>query len=162
MGLSSSGLHTNGYSLARKIITERMHLGVGDDFPRTGQTVADVLLTVHRSYLALLLPLLEKIHAMAHITGGGLPGNLGRALPSGLDTVVDTSSWEVPSFFEELQKAGQVPREEMFRVFNMGVGMIVIVPPESADVVIREADASGIGAWTMGEVRPGSGDVVIT
>lgn len=161
VGLSSSGLHTNGFSLARKIVSERMNLRVADQFPGTDQTVADVLLAVHRSYLAILLAVLEKIHAMAHITGGGLPGNLGRSLPSGLDAVIDTSSWEVPSLFDELQKAGQVPREEMFRVFNMGVGMVVIVPPENADAVIRDADASGIGAWTMGEVRPGSGDVVI-
>lgn len=161
VGLASSGLHTNGFSLARKIVTERMNLQVGDQFPGTDQTVADVLLPVHRAYLAILLLLLEKIHAMAHITGGGLPGNLGRSLPSGLDAVIDTSSWDVPSLFDELQKAGQVPREEMFRVFNMGVGMVVIVPPENADAVIRDADASGIGAWTMGDVRPGSGDVVI-
>jgi phosphoribosylformylglycinamidine cyclo-ligase len=99
---------------------------------------------------------------MAHITGGGMPGNLGRALPPGLDAVADTSSWEVPALFGELQKAGQVPREEMFRVFNMGVGMVVIVPPENADAVIRGADASGVGAWAMGEIRPGSGDVILT
>ncbi len=162
VGLSSSGLHTNGYSLARKIVAERMRLGVDDIFPGTGQTVADLMLAVHRSYLAILLPLLEKIHAMAHITGGGMPGNLGRALPSGLDAVADTSSWEVPGLFGELQNAGQVPREEMFRVFNMGVGMVVIVPPENADAVIRGADASGVGAWAMGEIRPGSGDVILT
>ncbi len=162
VGLASSGLHTNGYSLARKIVAERMGLGTEDTFPGTGQTVADVMLTVHRSYLAILLPLLEKIHAMAHITGGGLPGNLGRALPPGLEAVVDTSSWEVPVLFDQLQKEGEVRREEMFRVFNMGVGMVVIAPPENADAVIRDADAAGIGAWTMGEVRAGSGDVVLT
>jgi phosphoribosylformylglycinamidine cyclo-ligase len=105
--------------------------------------------------------LLEKAHAMAHITGGGIPGNLNRAIPESLDAIVDTQTWDVPPFFSELQKAGKVDREEMFRVFNMGVGMIVIVPPENADALVRAADAAGIGAWPMGEVKQGSGHVVI-
>jgi phosphoribosylformylglycinamidine cyclo-ligase len=161
VGLASSGLHTNGYSLARKIVFERMKLGVSNRFPGDDATVADVLLTVHRSYLAVLRPLLEKIHAMAHITGGGITGNLNRALPAALDAVVDAASWTVPSLFLELQKAGEVPTDEMFHVFNMGVGMVLIVPPENADVIIRAADAAGIGAWEMGELRPGSGNVTI-
>jgi phosphoribosylformylglycinamidine cyclo-ligase len=161
VGLASSGLHTNGYSLARKIVSDRMKLGMNDKFPGGDSTVSDVLLTVHRSYLAVLRPLLEKIHAMAHITGGGLPGNLDRALPATLDAAVDTASWSVPSLFTELQKAGQVSRDEMFRVFNMGVGMVLIVPPENADVIIRAADAAGVGAWPMGEVRKGSRNVIL-
>src|SRR6185369_3202743 len=103
VGLASSGLHTNGYSLARKIVAERMKLGASDAFPGHDASVADVLLTVHRSYLSLLRPLLEKIHAMAHITGGGLPGNLDRALPPTVDAAVDTGSWDVPSLFTEIQ-----------------------------------------------------------
>jgi len=162
VGLASSGLHTNGYSLARKIVSERMRLSMSDRFPEDDATVAEVLLTVHRSYLAVLRPLLEKIHAMAHITGGGLPGNLDRALPQRLDAVVDGASWSVPSLFTELQKAGEVPTEEMFRVFNMGVGMVLIVPPENADVIIRAADAAGIASWPMGEVRAGNGNVIIS
>jgi phosphoribosylformylglycinamidine cyclo-ligase len=161
IGLASSGLHTNGYSLARKIVAERMRLGPHDNFPGLEQSVEDVLLTVHRSYLSVLRPLLDKIHAMAHITGGGLPGNLGRALPGGMNAVVDTTSWAPPDVFAELEKAGQVPRDEMFRVFNMGVGMVVIVPPENADVIVRGADGSGVGAWVMGEIQPGSGDVIL-
>jgi phosphoribosylformylglycinamidine cyclo-ligase len=161
VGLASSGLHTNGYSLARKIVAEKMKLDVDQPFPGSRLTVAETLLTVHRSYLSLLRPMLEKIHAMAHITGGGLPGNLDRALPPTLDAAVDTSSWDIPAVFEELQRAGNVSREEMFRVFNMGVGMVLIAPPEHADVIVRAADAAGIAAWTMGEVRPGSGNVVI-
>ncbi len=160
-GLASSGLHTNGYSLARKIVFERMELAVGDRFPGGDQSVADVLLAVHRSYLALLRPMFEKAHAMAHITGGGLPGNLRRALPPTLDAVVDTSSWTVPQLFMELERAGQVPRDEMFRVFNMGVGMVVIAPPENADLIVRAADAAGIGAWPIGEIRAGSGNVIV-
>jgi phosphoribosylformylglycinamidine cyclo-ligase len=161
VGLASSGLHTNGYSLARKIVFERMKLGVSDRFPGDDATVADVLLSIHRSYLAVLRPMLEKVHAMAHITGGGIPGNLNRALPLTLDAVVDTASWSVPALFTELQKAGEVPRDEMFRVFNMGVGMVLVVPPENADVIVRAADAAGVGAWQMGELRPGSGNVTL-
>jgi len=161
VGLASSGLHTNGYSLARKIVTERMRLGPKDIFPGTDQSVEDTLLAVHRSYLAVMRPLLDKVHAMAHITGGGLPGNLDRVLPGGVNAVVDTTSWTPPDIFTELEKAGEVPRDEMFRVFNMGVGMVVIVSPENADVIVRGADAGGVGAWVMGEIQPGSGDVVL-
>ena len=162
VGLASSGLHTNGYSLTRKIVADRMRLGADDNWPGTGRSVAEVLLTTHRSYLGILRPLLEKIHAMAHITGGGIPGNLDRALPQNLDAVVEVGSWTVPQVFEDLRKAGEVPHEEMLRVFNMGVGMIVIAPPENADVIIRAADAGGIGAWSMGEVRAGSGNVTFS
>lgn len=161
VGLASSGLHTNGYSLARKIVSERMKLGHADALPGTDQSVADALLAVHRSYLPILRPLLEKIHAMAHITGGGLPGNLSRVLPRGLDAVVDIGSWDVPPLFRSLEKAGEVPHDEMFRVFNMGVGMVVIAAPEYADQIVREVDAAGIGAWQMGEIRGGSGNVVL-
>jgi phosphoribosylformylglycinamidine cyclo-ligase len=161
IGLSSSGLHTNGYSLARKIVAERMGLRADDRFPGSEQTVADVLLEVHRSYLAVLRPLMEKIHAMAHITGGGLPGNLKRVLPTTIDADVELASWTVPEVFEELAKAGEVPRDEMFRVFNMGVGMVVIVAPENGDAIIRAADSCGIGAWPIGEIRGGSGHVVL-
>ena len=162
VGLASSGLHTNGYSLARKIVAERMKLRPSDIFPGTSESVADVLLAVHRSYLGLLRPRLEKIHAMAHITGGGLPGNVERVLPAGLDAIIDSKSWDIPSVFNELQKAGAVDRDEMFRVFNMGVGMVLIVPPENADVIVRKSDEAGIGAWQMGEVRKGSGSVIIS
>lgn len=161
VGLASSGLHTNGYSLARKIVSERMKLGPADPLPGLEQSVADALLAVHRSYLPILKPLLEKIHAMAHITGGGLPGNLDRVLPDSLDAVVDTASWDVPPLFKVLETAGEVPRDEMFRVFNMGVGMVVIAAPEYADQIVREVDAAGIGAWQMGEIRVGSGNVVL-
>jgi len=161
VGLASSGLHTNGYSLARKIVSERMKLAPAEPFPGTDQSVADTLLTVHRSYLGTLKPMLEKIHAMAHITGGGLPGNLNRALPANVDAVVDLRSWDVPPLFRALEKAGEVPRDEMFRVFNMGVGMVVIAAAEYADQIVRDVDAVGIAAWPMGEIRAGSGNVIL-
>jgi phosphoribosylformylglycinamidine cyclo-ligase len=159
VGLASSGLHTNGYSLARRIVSDRMRLGVTDSFPGETGTVAEVLLRVHQSYLKALTPVLSKVHAMAHITGGGLPGNLNRALPSSLDAVVETSSWKTPNLFAQLQKAGGVPMAEMYRAFNMGVGMVVITKPSDADAVIRSASDAGINAWPMGRVARGSGQV---
>lgn len=160
VAMASSGLHTNGYSLARRIVRERMGLEVGDEFPgERGASVADVLLRVHRSYLAILRPHLSRIHALAHITGGGIPGNLNRALPPSADAVVHTASWSVPNVFERLALAGAVPRDEQFRAFNMGVGMMALVPREDADVVIASAMAAGVDAWLAGEIVPGSGAV---
>lgn len=161
IGFESSGLHTNGYSLARKIISERMRLGWADPFPGTEATAGEVLLTVHRSYVSALRPVLDRVHAMAHITGGGIPGNLNRVLPSGLDAVVDTASWEVPAVFEAIERAGEVPSEEMFRVFNMGVGMIAIAPRSVADDVIQSARVAGVVGWVVGALREGSGNVFI-
>ena len=161
IGLESSGLHTNGYSLARKIVTERMKLGWDDPFPELDASTADVMLSVHRSYLSALSPVLDRIHAMAHITGGGIPGNLNRALPPSLDAEVDAGSWEIPPLFAVLESAGRVPREEMHRVFNMGVGMIVIAPASVADEIIGSARVAGVVGWVMGKVKRGSGEVVI-
>lgn len=161
VGLASSGLHTNGYSLARRIVADRMRLGPGDPFPDEPGTVADVLLRVHRSYLAALRPVLAHVHAMAHITGGGLEGNLDRALPGELDAVVDTSTWSVPTLFRALEDAGDVPRAEMFRAFNMGVGMVVLCSRDAVSAVIDSAATAGIPAWVMGEVKPGRGVVAL-
>jgi len=159
IGLASSGLHTNGYSLARRIVADRMHLGPDDTFPGAQGTVADVLLRVHRSYLSALRPALGMVHAMAHITGGGIPGNLVRALPADVDAVVDTGSWQVPNEFLALERAGGVARDEMLRAFNMGVGMIVIADASSAGSVIAHATAAGVPAWVLGETRRGTGMV---
>ena len=161
IGLESSGLHTNGYSLARKIVAERLHLGWEDPFPDVEASTADVMLSVHRSYYRSLQPVLADVHAMAHITGGGLPGNLNRALPSTLDAIVDSGTWEIPAVFTVLESAGKVPRDEMFRVFNMGVGMVVIAPRSRADTIIGSARVAGVVGWIMGEVRSGRGEVVI-
>ena len=121
-----------------------------------------MLLAVHRSYLALMKPLLSKVHAMAHITGGGIPGNLNRVLPPTLNAVVDTSSWRVPNLFERLQAAGEVDRTEMFRTFNMGVGMVVIAAETDAGDVLAAAKAANAAAWPLGVVTAGSGEVVLT
>ena len=161
IGLASTGLHTNGYSLARRILSDRLKLGVHDEMPGTGKSVADAMLAIHRSYLPALRPVLERIHSVAHITGGGLPGNLNRALPKTLDAVVATESWSVPGVYGTLQRAGSVSREEMFRTFNMGVGMVVIADPREADSIAASARAAGVEAWTIGHIAPGSGRVIL-
>ena len=164
VGLASSGLHTNGYSLARRIVSERMRLRPADAFPGDPgrRSAADVLLAVHRSYLASLRPVLGAVHAMAHVTGGGLPGNLNRALPDTLDAVVDTASWTIPPLFQALEAAGGVARDEMFRAFNMGVGMVVITDAASVESVMASARDAGVPAWTLGRVTRGSGQVNLT
>jgi phosphoribosylformylglycinamidine cyclo-ligase len=106
-----------------------------------------------------LKPVLNRIHAMAHITGGGLPGNLNRALPPGLDADVDTSTWQIPSLFRVLGDAGQVDRIEQFRAFNMGVGMVVIASRSDAPAIMQSASAAGVRAWELGRLVPGSGKV---
>ena len=162
IGLPSSGLHTNGYSLARKIISDRLKLRMGDAFPGGGGTVADVLLAEHRSYLTALKPVLDRVHAMAHITGGGLPENLDRALPSSLDAVIDVSSWDIPNVFRVLQGAGSVEPAEMYRTFNMGVGMVVICAPSDVKSVLSAAAEAGLAGWKIGSLKPGSGAVILS
>jgi phosphoribosylformylglycinamidine cyclo-ligase len=162
LGLASSGLHTNGYSLARRIVAERMQLQVGDTFPGESETVADVLLRTHRSYLPLLRPILGKLHGMAHITGGGLPGNVNRVLPDTLDAVIDGTSWPIPNLFAQLERAGQVSRDEMYRTFNMGVGMVVITDESGAAAVEASASSANVDAWRLGRAVRGTGRVRIT
>jgi phosphoribosylformylglycinamidine cyclo-ligase len=162
IALPSSGLHTNGYSLARKIVADRLKLRMTDAFPNARGTVADVLLTEHKSYLPALTPVLERVHAMAHITGGGLLENLDRALPESLDAVLDASSWRVPEVFRVLMEAGQVEADEMYRTFNMGVGMVVICAPSEVKSVLAAAAQSGVKGWQIGTLRPGSGAVILS
>jgi phosphoribosylformylglycinamidine cyclo-ligase len=161
VALASSGLHTNGYSLARRIVDERLKLKADDVFPGDTRSTADVLLAVHRSYLRALAPVRGAIHAMAHITGGGLPGNLDRSLPQDLDAEVDTASWEVPNVFRVLGEAGGVARDEMFRAFNMGVGMVVITDEAGAATVRASATAAGVDNWMLGRVIRGTGRVIL-
>ncbi|HEX6750819.1 MAG TPA: phosphoribosylformylglycinamidine cyclo-ligase [Longimicrobium sp.] len=163
VALASSGLHTNGYSLARKVVFDRMGLSVDDPFPEEDASVADVLLRVHRSYLRPLWPLVERgeIHGLAHITGGGLIDNVPRILPEGVDARFDLSSWTVPRVFRVLQRHGVVEEREMFRAFNMGVGMIAVVAAERADAVVAHLRGAGETAWVAGEIVPGEGKTVL-
>ena len=156
LGYGSTGLHTNGYTLARRIVFDRMKLGLGDTFGGTGRTVADALLAVHQSYAASVRPVLRGMHALAHITGGGIPGNLVRILPADCEAVVDPASWELPPLFATLQRAGQISTEEMRDVFNLGVGLIAVLPPAAVEAAQAAAREAGVHTWTMGEIRGGS------
>ncbi len=160
IGYASTGLHTNGYTLARRIVFDGMKLGIDDRFPETERSVGQVLLAVHRSYAAALRPLLGDVHALAHVTGGGIAGNLVRVLPPGVEAVVDAGSWPWPPLFRVLMRAGQVGREEMRRVFNLGVGMIAVVARDDVETAVRAADRAQVQAWLIGEVRAGSKPVV--
>ena len=165
LGLPSSGLHTNGYSLARKIVKDRLKLGPDDAFPGGGDaggTVADVLLAEHRSYLPALRPVLDRVHALAHITGGGLLENLDRALPNTLDARIELSSWEVPKVFQVLQEAGSVAPAEMYRTFNMGVGIVVICAPSDVKAVLSAASRADVSGWVLGSLEEGSGAVKLS
>ena len=161
LGLTSSGLHTNGYSLARKILFERLGLDV-DDRPAEfeGKTVGEALLAPHRCYLELLWPLLEdcRLAAMAHITGGGLIDNLPRVL-SGHDAVIDLGSWTPPGLFRHLVASGDIERDEAYRVFNMGVGMVLIVEPEVERDVRAHLESQGETVIALGHLEAGSGRV---
>jgi phosphoribosylformylglycinamidine cyclo-ligase len=161
IGLASSGLHTNGYSLARRVVADRLRLRADDRFPGEDATVSDVLLRVHRSYLPALRPVLDQVHAMAHITGGGLPGNVNRSLPTHLDAVIDSDIWPVPNVFRVLGEGGQIARDELLRSFNMGVGMVVITDDSDAAAIIDSAAGAGVPAWRLGQTVPGSGRVII-
>ncbi len=130
----SGGLHTNGYSLARKIIFQDRGLGIDDTLPGVGRRVADVLLDVHRSYLAEVKSIRDwiDIKGLVHITGGGLIDNIPRVLPEGCKVIIEAESWEIPGVFRYLMDEGMVPPGEMYRVFNMGLGMIFIVSPQDS------------------------------
>src|SRR5690349_2244023 len=156
IGYASNGLHTNGYTLARRIVFDELGLDVHDEFPETGRTVAQVLLDVHRSYAAAVNPVLSRLHALAHITGGGIPGNLVRVLPDGCEAVVDARAWRWPPVFRVLMRAGEVSLGEMRRVFNLGIGMIAIAARDDTEAVIAAAKRAGVEAWIIGEIRPGT------
>jgi len=154
LALPSSGLHTNGYSLVRHIVAEH-ELQWADALPGTDRPLVDLLLEPHRCYLQAIRELrtLTDIRAMAHITGGGVIDNVPRVLPKGLAATIERSTWSIPPIFTAIQRAGGVHLEEMWRTFNMGVGMVVIVPPDVPEI----AAAAGIPVWRVGEVVPQSG-----
>ncbi|HVC42892.1 MAG TPA: phosphoribosylformylglycinamidine cyclo-ligase [Candidatus Saccharimonadales bacterium] len=154
LALPSSGLHTNGYSLVRHIVSEH-ELQWSDTLPGTDSPLVDLLLEPHRCYLHAIRELrtLTDVRAMAHITGGGVIDNVPRVLPDGLAATIERSTWIVPPVFTAIQRAGGVHLEEMWRTFNMGVGMVVIVPPDVPSI----AAAAGIPVWRIGEVVPQSG-----
>lgn len=157
IGLASSGLHSNGYSLARKIVFERMKKRIGSRVPEWGCTVAEELLRPTRIYVRPVLSLLKRVRipGMAHITGGGIPGNLPRSIPDGLYAAVERDSWPVPPVFGTLREAGGLPEAEAFRAFNMGIGMVLIVRPSDGGAVLRHFQRAGIAPYRIGEIRKG-------
>jgi phosphoribosylformylglycinamidine cyclo-ligase len=156
IGYASNGLHTNGYTLARRIVFDTLRLDVLDEFPETGRTVAQVLLDVHRSYATTVTPIISRLHALAHITGGGIPGNLVRVLPAGAEAVVDAGAWPWPALFRVLRRAGDVSLGEMRRVFNLGIGMIAVAARDDAEAAIAAAKRAGVEGWIIGDVRVGN------
>lgn len=147
VGLPSSGLHTNGYSLARKIVFEKLGLNVDSYVPECGATVAELLLSIHRSYLAQLRPYLRMpgMHGLAHITGGGIPGNLRRVLPEGMSAYVSYSAKEYPALFTWLQNAGGMDDDAARQAFNLGIGMIAVLTEDCVESFVRETGGLVIG-----------------
>ncbi|MEM9348299.1 MAG: phosphoribosylformylglycinamidine cyclo-ligase [Planctomycetota bacterium] len=166
LGLASSGIHSNGYSLVRAIIKKkRLKLDKVYKQLETSQTLGEVLLEPTRIYVKPIIEVLHKykvkkpISGMAHITGGGLPGNLNRSLSAKLDAKLDKKSWGIPPVFKFLQDKGNVSDEEMFKVFNMGIGYTLIVRPHFADAITRQLKRAGETVYRLGEIVPGSGRV---
>jgi phosphoribosylformylglycinamidine cyclo-ligase len=161
VGLPSTGLHTNGYSLARKVFFEVLGHQAEDTVSHLGRTVADELLSVHRCYLSDVAPLLgtNLVHAMAHITGGGLTDNLPRVLPDGLRAVIKVGSWDIPPVFRLLADKGDVPEDDMWRTFNMGVGMVLIVAPKHLEKVLSSLRDTGCPGFPMGNIVDGDSGV---
>jgi len=155
IGIASSGLHSNGYSLARRIIFDRMGLGIHDQLPGMGATVAETLLTPTKIYVRAMLNLLKdfRINGIAHITGGGLTDNVPRILPKLCKASFKLDSWQRPPVFSLLQEAGKVDQYEMYRTFNMGIGMVLSVAEQDVDDILARLQGLGETAWLVGEVQ---------
>jgi phosphoribosylformylglycinamidine cyclo-ligase len=163
LGLASSGIHSNGVTLARRIVFDTLRLRVDSPFPETGRSVGEEMLEPTRIYVKPVLSLLERaeVRAMAHVTGGGLPGNLPRVLPEGCQAVILRRAWTVPRVCRVLQAAGGVEDGEMFRTFNMGVGFVLVVPPAAADLARGLLETAGERPSVLGEIRRGERGVEI-
>ncbi|MGB8931402.1 MAG: phosphoribosylformylglycinamidine cyclo-ligase [Anaeromyxobacteraceae bacterium] len=159
LGVASTGLHSNGYSLARKALMDRYPLDHRfEAIP--GKTLGDLLLEPTRIYAKQLLAVLEKVRlkSIAHITGGGLPGNVPRSLPDGTRAVIEEGRWDRPAVFDLIEREGQVPRDEMYRTFNMGLGLTLVVAPGDEQAALAAVREQGLVAWTVGAVERGSGE----
>ena len=159
IGLASSGLHSNGYSLARNVFFAQSGNTVSSQLPGLGQTIGDLLLTPTRIYVKTILTLLKEfpIRGMAHITGGGLTGNVPRVLPSDHIAIIDRKSWPVPALFRHLQDLGDISTEEMYRVFNMGIGMVLIVPGDHVSGLLERAAELGEVPFQIGLIQKQQG-----
>lgn len=159
LGLASSGLHSNGYSLARRVFFEKAKLDVSASLPELERPLGEALLTPTRIYAKQILALVKefRIKGIAHITGGGITENLPRIFPQGVRAKINRKAWTIPPIFQALSKLGQVERDEMYRVFNMGIGLILIVPSQSATAVLKKAAELGDQGWKIGEIVSSSG-----
>ncbi len=167
LGLDSNGLHSNGYSLARKAVFEVAGLSLDDQIESTGQSVAETLLQPTRIYVAAVKRILrhykvkQVVHGIAHITGGGLAENISRILPASVDVRIDRASWQVPPVFRWLQQLADIDEPEMWRVFNMGIGLTLLVSPFYAQRVLQLVQNAGYSAQVIGQVTAGSGQVIL-
>jgi phosphoribosylformylglycinamidine cyclo-ligase len=163
IGLGSSGLHTNGYSLARYLLFEKAGMDVSTHVPELACTVGEELLKVHREYLTLLEPYLgdKRIHGLAHITGGGLYDNVLRILPEGCQAHIDKGSWEPLPIFRLLQSLGELPDEEAYRALNMGVGMVAAVQHNASAELVDRLGSAETPAFVLGEIETGAAEVLI-
>ena len=162
LGYASTGCHTNGYTLARHILFDVLRLRLDQRVDELDATAGDALLAIHRSYAVAVRPILGLAHGIAHITGGGIPGNLIRVLPADAAATIQKGSWPVPALFRLLQRAGAVSDEEMREVFNLGVGLIVALPPSAVERAQVEARQAGVETWVIGEIRLGARAVRFT
>jgi phosphoribosylformylglycinamidine cyclo-ligase len=160
IGLASSGLHSNGYSLARRVLFEQAKLTVASRLSELEGSIGEVLLTPTRIYAKQILALVEQfpIKGIAHITGGGITENLPRVFPNGVRAKIARTAWSVPPIFDVMSRLGQIDREEMYRVFNMGIGLILVVPPDSVSGVLARAAALGDRGWQIGEIVSSIGE----
>jgi phosphoribosylformylglycinamidine cyclo-ligase len=158
IGLASTGLHSNGYSLARRVLLDNSKSVLKEQVPGGKETVGEVLLKPTRIYVKTILRLIQsgQVRAIAHITGGGLTENIPRVLPEGCGVLITRGTWVVPPIFELIQNRGGVQQEEMARVFNLGIGLVVIVPPEHAQETLVQAEKSGDRAFRIGVVQKGA------
>ena len=163
IGLPSTGLQTNGYSLARHIIFKKAGMKLSDVIPGTKTTFEKALLAIHKSYLHPVSAIMNKVnvHGMAHITGGGLYDNIPRILPKTVDAVIDTSSWKTPAIFSFMQETGKVSRDEMYRVFNMGIGYMLIISKKDVDTTLKILTKAKQPAKVIGQINPGKGTTVL-
>jgi phosphoribosylformylglycinamidine cyclo-ligase len=165
VGLASSGLHTNGYSLARRILLDagENSLSLYEHLPSLGRTLSEELLMTHRCYAPTVLPLLDEfdIKGMAHITGGGFYDNIPRILPANCSATIERRTWPIPPIFSLIQERGNVPEPEMFRTFNMGIGFILVVPADQAPLLAHRLNALGESAYILGNIHRGVREVDI-
>ncbi|HTB34093.1 MAG TPA: phosphoribosylformylglycinamidine cyclo-ligase, partial [bacterium] len=159
LGLPSSGMHTNGYSLARKVLFERGKLSLHKRHPKLGKTLAEALLAPHRCYADVMLPLMKKVrlNALAHLTGGGFTENIPRVLPANCRAVIRKGAWTVPPLFQLIVDLGQVPEADAYRTLNMGIGLVILVRKSDADKVLRSLK----GAKVLGWVEKGPKEAVL-